>query len=53
MTLKRKQALCIALLLLDDEDEKKQAKRRSVWVKPLLEKRTEHGVFKNLFQELL
>lgn len=32
--------------------KKKQAKR-SVWVKPLLEKRTELGVFNNLFQELL
>ena len=52
MTLKRKQAICVALLLLDDEEEKKQA-RRSVWVKPLLEKRTELGVFNNLFQELL
>ena len=55
MNLKRKQALSIALLLLDDEKEvaKKKRARRSIWVKPWLQRRAELGIYSNLFQELL
>ena len=55
MDVKRKQALCIVLLLLDDEEEltKKKRARRSIWVKPWLQRRAEPGIYSNLFQELL
>ena len=55
MDLKRKQALRIALLLIDDEGEvaKKKRATRSIWVKPRLQRRAELGIYSNLFQELL
>ena len=55
MDLKRKQTFCTALLLLDDEEElaKKIRARRSIWVKPWLQRRAELGIYSNLFQELL
>ena len=51
MDLKRKQALCIALLLLDDEEEvaKKKRARKSSWVKPWLQRRAAVGIYSNLF----
>ena len=51
MGLKRKQALCIALLLLDEEEEvvKKKKARRSIWVKQWLQRKTELGIDNNLF----
>ena len=50
MDLKRKQTLCIALLLLDDEEEEAEKKRarRSIWVKPWLQRRAELGIYSNL-----
>ena len=55
MGLKRKEAFCTTLLLLDDEEElaKKKRARRSIWVKPWLQRRAELGIYSNLFQELL
>ena len=55
MDLKRKEALCIVLLLHDDGEEvaKKRRARRSIWVKPWLQRRAELGIYSNLFQELL
>ena len=55
MDLKRKQALCIALLLLDEEEEvvKQKRARQSIWVKSWLQKRAELGIYNNLFEELL
>ena len=54
MTLRRRQTLCTALLLLDEEEEiaRNHRKPRSKWVKPWLEKHDELGVYNNLFQEL-
>ena len=54
MTLRRRQALCTALLLLDEEEEIARNNRapRSNWVKPWLETDDELGVYNNLFQEL-
>ena len=54
MTLRRRQALCTALLLLDEEEEIARNNRapRSNWVKPWLERHDELGVYNNLFQEL-
>ena len=55
MSLKRKQAFCIDLLLLDGkaEEAKKKRARWSIWVKPLLQKRAELEIYSNLFPELL
>ena len=55
MSLKRKQAFCTDLLLLDDKAEvaKKKRARWSIWVKPLLQKRAELEIYSNLFPELL
>ena len=55
MDLKRKQALCIALLLLDEEEEvvKQKRARQSIWVKSWLQRRAELGIYNNLFEELL
>ena len=54
MTLRRRQALCTALLLLDEKEEIAPNNRapRSNWVKPWLERHDELGVYNNLFQEL-
>ena len=54
MTLRPRQALCTALLLLDEEEEVARNNRapRSNWVKPWLERHDELGVYNNLFQEL-
>ena len=54
MILRRRQALCTALLLLDEEEEIARNNRapRSNWVKPWLERHDELGVYNNLFQEL-
>ena len=55
MTLRRRQALCTALLLLDEEEQIARGNRakRSIWVKPWLQRRAELGVYNNLFQELI
>ena len=55
MTLRRRQALCTALLLLDEEEEiaRRNRAKRSIWVKPWLQRRAELGVYNNLFQELI
>ena len=54
MTLRRSQALCTALLLLDEEEEIARNNRamQSNWVKPWLQSYDELGVYNNLFQEL-
>ena len=54
MTLRRRQALCTALLLLDEEEEIARNNRASWinWVKPWLERQDELGVYNNLFQGL-
>ena len=54
MDLRRKQALCIALLLLDEEEDvvKKKRTRRSIWVKPWFQRNAELGIYNNLSQEL-
>ena len=54
MTLRRRQALCTALLLLDEEEEVARNNRAlwSNWVKPWLERHDELGVYNNIFQEL-
>ena len=54
MTLRRRQALCTALLLLDEEEDIARNNRapRSNWVKPWLERHDEIGIYNNLFQEL-
>ena len=50
MDLKRKQTLCTALLLLADEEEvaKKKRAKRSIWVKPQLQRRAELEICSNL-----
>ena len=55
MTLRRRQALCTALLLLDEEKEiaRRNRAKRSIWIKPWLQRRAERGVYNNLFQELI
>ena len=55
MDLKRKESLCIALLLLDEEEEvvKKRQATQSIWVKPWLQRRAALEIYNNLFQELL
>ena len=55
MTLRRRQALCTALLLLDEEEEiaRRNRLKRSICVKPWLQGRAELGVYNNLFQELI
>ena len=55
MDLKTEPALSTALLLLDNEEEvaKKKRARRSIWVKPWLQRRAELEIYSNLFQELL
>ena len=54
MTFRRRQALCTALLLLDEEEEIARNNRASWsnWVKPWLERQDELGVYNNLFQGL-
>ena len=55
LDLKKKQALCIALLLLNDEEKvaKKKRARRIIWMKPWLQRRAEPGIYSNLLQELI
>ena len=55
MILRRRQALCTALLLPDEEEEivRRNRAKRSIWVKPWLQRRAELGVYNNLFQELI
>ena len=55
MTLRRRQGLCTALLLLDEEEEiaRRNRAKRNIWVKPWLQRRAELGVYLNLFQELI
>ena len=54
MTLTRAQTIACIYLLLDEDDCKDfRPSKRSVWVKPWLEKRAEQGAYHNLFQELL
>ena len=54
MILRRRQALCSALLLLDEEEKIARNNRavRSNWAKRLLERHDGLGVYNNLFQEL-
>ena len=44
-------------LLLDDEEEEDEndylKQKRTIWVKPWLQRRGEQGIYNNLFQELL
>lgn len=53
MALRKKQALCVALLLLDEEVARRKRAKRSIRVKPWLQRRSELGVYSNLFHELI
>ena len=55
MTLRRRQAFCTALLLLDEEEEiaRRNQAKRSILVKLWLQRRAKLGVYNNLFQELI
>ena len=49
MTLRRREPLCTALLLLDEEEEIARNNRapRSNWVRPWLERHDELGLYNN------
>ena len=55
MELRRKQPLCVSLLLHEDEEEiaKKKRAKRTVSLKPWPQKKVEQGIYSNLFQKLL